>query len=79
MSITLDSDRIVSLLLWDEDSNAIPYTEEDIAKHGLTTTYEVICDNYSDECEVDFYDVDDGYIGSAFVGEIRAYIYEEAE
>lgn len=72
MSITLDSDRIASLIVW--DGEAIDYSEEDIAKHGLTTTYVVICDNHGNGCTVEMFDCDNRTIGRTEVREIRRFL-----
>lgn len=74
----LDSDKICSLIVW-ENGTAIDYPQEDIDRHGLTMTYEVICDNYDDCTEVDLFDADNDCIGSTTVGEIREFVYGGAE
>lgn len=73
MSIALDSDRIASLLVWD-NGQAIDYSEEDIVKHGLTTTYEVICDNHASRCTVEIFNEDNKHIGCTDVGEVRRFL-----
>lgn len=72
----LDSDKICSLFVW-ENVTAIEYTQEDIDRHGLTTVYEMICDNYPDEYKVTLYDINDEEIETVTVGDIREFVYGE--
>lgn len=69
----VDMDDVFSLIVW-ENGKAAEYSTSDLAKHGIDTILGMICDNYSDDCEVTLYDIDDEEMETVTVGDIREYI-----
>lgn len=65
-----DRPDIASFLVW-RGNAAIDYSIEEVARYGLDAIYQIICDNYADDCEIGIYDVDGFEIGNATVGELR--------
>ena len=72
-TLNVDMDDVFSLIVW-ENENAVEYSTRDLEKHGLDTILGIICDNYSDDCEVTLYDIDDEEMETVTVGDIREYI-----